>query len=129
MLAQSLALVVRAKQPALLQQRITSALKTSNCAGRSGGMMLKPSRGSLGEPILDQIGDLLRRAGGGEMAAGAGEVTEQLPQCRPAPPHQVQDNLGPAARRLYRAGLREVRRRQRAVQWQVRKITPAEPPG
>src|SRR5580704_7809978 len=83
----------------------------------------------VGKPFLDQLGDLLRRAGDGEMSEGAGKVTEQLPQCRPVSPHQVQDHLGPAACRLDQAGVREILRPEWAVQWQVLETMPAEPAG
>src|SRR5438477_634984 len=82
--------------------------------------------GAFGNPILDQIGDRLRRAGGDEMSASAGAIAEQLPQGRLVPPHQVQDHLGAAARRLDRAGIGKILGRQWPVERQVREIMPAE---
>ena len=73
--------------------------------------MLKPSAAPSVNQSSIRIGDLLRRAGEGEMAAGAGEVRQQLPQGRLFPPHQAQDHLGAAARRLDRRGRREILRR------------------
>src|SRR4051795_11288675 len=51
----------------------------------------KCPRRAVTEPVLDDVGDLLRRAGDAEMAACAGKVRQQLPQRRLLPPHQVQD--------------------------------------
>ena len=55
---------------------------------------------AIGKPALDQVGDLLRGTGSGEMSARAGKTCQQLPQCRLFPSHDAQNHLGAAARRL-----------------------------
>ena len=126
MLAQHRALVLGAEQAAPLQQRDHLGANTSSCAGSSGGMTLNPSAAPSVNQSSIRSAICSGRAGGGEMAARAGEIAEQLPQCRLVAPHQVDDDLGAAARRLDRAGVGEILRRQRPVERQMREIVAAE---
>ena len=103
--------------------------KTSSIAGRIGGIRLKPSAAPSRNQSSIRSAIMLRRARRDEMPARAGHVAEQLPQRRLLPPHQADDHLGAAARRLHCGRIGEVLRPQRLVQLQVRKIVAAEPAG
>ena len=46
--------------------------------------MLKPSAAPLVEPVLDRVGDLLRRAGEGAVPAPAAEPADELAHGQPA---------------------------------------------
>ena len=63
------------------------------------------------------------------MAARAGKARQQLPQRRLLPPHQIEDHLGAAARRLDRRGRWKILGHQRAIERQVREVMPAEAAG
>ena len=126
MVAQHRAAVFGAEEAAALQHRDNLGGERVELRRQQRRHDVEPVRGAAGEPVLDQIGDLLRRPGGDVMAARAGEIAEQLPQGRLVAPHQVDDHLGAAARRLDRAGVGEIRRRQRPVERQMREVVPAE---
>jgi hypothetical protein len=79
MSAQGLVRVGSAKEPAPLQQWDHLGAEDIQHRGNSGGMMLKPSAAPSMNQSSIKVGDLLRRAGGREMTAGAGETGEQLP--------------------------------------------------
>ena len=53
-------------------------------------------RGAAGEPVLQLVGDLVRRAGEDAVPASAGEAIEQLPDRQVLAPGQVDDQLEPA---------------------------------
>ena len=86
MLAQRLAFVTRAEQATPLQQRNYLRGKDVEHRRQQRRHDIEAVGGIVDKPVLDQIGDLFGRAGGGEMAAGAGEACEQLPQRRPLAP-------------------------------------------
>src|SRR5262245_21141408 len=78
------------------------------------------------EPVLDQIGDLFRRAGGHEVTARSGEVPQQLPQRRPLASYQANDHFGAAARGFHPVRIGEVLRSQWLVQFEMREVMAAE---
>src|SRR6516225_3713900 len=101
MLAEHLAFVGGAEESAPLQQWNNFGAEGVEHRRQQRRHDIEAVGGIVAEPILDQTSDLFRRAGGGEMAAGAGEACEQFPQRRPLAPHQAQDHFGAAARSLY----------------------------
>ena len=80
MLTQGLARIGGAEQAAPLQDRDHLRAEDVQHRRQQRRHDVEAVRRAVGEPVLDQIGNLLRRASKGEMAAGAGEVGEQLPQ-------------------------------------------------
>jgi hypothetical protein len=91
MLAQHLARVGGAEQPAPLQQRDHLGAEHVEHRRQDRRHDVEAVGGAIAEPVLDQIGDLLRRAGGGEMAARAGEAGRQ--RATPAMAAGVSDRL------------------------------------
>src|SRR5262249_2312833 len=98
MLTQRLALIGRAEPPAPLQQRDHLRAEDVQHRRQQRRHDVEAVSRAIGEPLLDQVGDLLRRAGKGEMAASTGKTRQQLPQRWLLSSHQAQDHLGPAAR-------------------------------
>ena len=96
-----------------------------NLARSAAGV--SPVRNAIVDPILHQIGNLLGRTLESEMATGASEFREQLPQCRTLLSDKSHDHLGTAAGCLVGAWVGEILGRQVLVQRQMREVVSAEP--
>ena len=119
MIAQHTARIGGTEQPALLQDRNHLGAEHVQHRRQQRRHDVKAVRRAIGEPVLNEIGHLLRCAREGEVAPRAGEVRQQLPQGRLLAPHQAQDDLGAAARCLHRSRVREIVRRERPVERQM----------
>ena len=126
MLAQRHPGILGAEQSTALQKRDHPTAKRIQLGRQQRRHDIESVRCAGSEPVFDQIGDLLRSARGDIVSARAGQITKQLPQCRPVPPNQVDDDLSAAARRLDRLRAGKVLRRERPVERQMREIVAAE---
>src|SRR5262249_32168411 len=60
------------------------------------------------------------------MPTRSGEERQELPQGGLLPPHQLQDDFGPTARRFHSARGGEIVRGEGYIQWQMREVMPTE---
>ena len=127
--AQGGALVRRAEQPAPLQQRHDLRDEHVEHLRQHRWHQVEAVGNAVLHPILHEIGHLLRRALESEMPPRAGELGQQLPQCRLLLTHETNDHLGAAARSLDRLRVGKIGRRQFLIQRQMRKIVPPESQG
>lgn len=88
-------------------------------AGQDGRLQGEPVTGSLGQPALDQVGELLGRPGELQAAGQAGELLSELPE-RPAgllgPPREIVGTAGAVRGRDGLLGERAVGIDQRGVE-------------
>ena len=117
--AQRLALVGGAEQAALLQERHNLGNEHVEDLRQHRRHQVESVRNAIVDPILHQIGNLLRRTFEGEMATGAGELREQLPQRWTLLSDKSHDHLGSASGGLVGARVGEVLRRKRLVERQM----------
>src|SRR6516165_12069226 len=118
--------VFGAEPAAPLQDRDHLSAEGVKLCGQQGRHDVEPVRGTVGEPVYDQRGNLFWRPCGDKMPPRAGEIAEQLPQCRLVAPDQIEDHLGAAARRFYRGRVREISGGERAIERQMREIKTAK---
>ncbi len=129
MLPQRLPGVFSAEQSASTQQRHQLGDEHFQHRRQHRRHQVKSVAGAIVEPVLEQIGDLLRRSRRDEMSPCAGHIAQQLTQGRLLAANEADDHLGAAACRLDLGGIGEILGRERCVQRQMGKVMPAEAAG
>jgi hypothetical protein len=87
MLAQRRPGILSTERPAALQPRDDPTAECVELRRQQGRHDIEPVRCAGSEPVLNQIRNLLRCACGDVVSARAGQITKQLPQCRPVSPN------------------------------------------
>ena len=108
MIAQRLTFVFTANNPRRRSNGTTLGDEHVQHRWQHRGHQIEPVRRSIAEPVLDQIGDLLRRPGGDEMSASSRHIAQKLTQRGFLAAHETDDHLGAAARGLHRGGVGEI---------------------